>query len=64
MGGKKKYIKMFGSVTEPFNCTSNVVEDIAVYMSTLETIGCEWHDAVPWCQPEMMIMRTVTVCTL
>ena len=55
---------MFGSVTEPFNCTSNVVEDIAVYMSTLETIGCEWHDAVPWCQPEMMIMRTVTVCTL
>jgi len=22
MGGKKKYIEMFGSFTEPFNCTT------------------------------------------
>jgi len=25
MGGKKKYIEMFGSFTEPFKCSSYVV---------------------------------------
>jgi len=37
MGGKKKYINIFGSFTEPFNCFAAIPGFYFIFYSAIET---------------------------